>query len=158
MEKGEKMDRFIMLDLGDKEDAYYFGKKFLNSRNWWKAQIRKKNAELKSITELKGITYSEVHSGNIGNPTQNTAFAEMKVEEDIQRYENYEYVLSYGLNHISDQDKDILTALQNNKWKLTSAIISELSIKYDCDPRTIYNRRRYAILNFVEAIREIINY
>lgn len=152
------MDRFIMLDLNDKEDAFYFGKKFLNSRNWWKAQIRKKNAELNSITELKGITNSEVHSGNIGNPTQNTAFAKMKVEEDIQRYENYEHVLSYGLNHISDQDKDILTALQNNKWKLTSAIISELSIKYDCDPRTIYNRRRYAILNFVEAIRGIINY
>lgn len=158
MVKGEKMERYLTLDLSNKEDAYYFGKKFLGDRNWWKSQIKKKNRELESITELKGITNSEVHSGNIGNPTQNTAFARMKVEEDINRYENYEYILTYGLNHISEQDKDILVALQKNKWKLTSSIIDELSIKYDCDPRTIYNKRRYAIYDFVDAIREIINY
>lgn len=151
------MDRYIRLDLSNKEDAYYFGKKFLGDRHTWKKEIKEKKDELDAICEIPAMSNSEVHSGHISKPTENAAFARMKIEEQITRREDYETILVYGLNHISEEDKDIITALQKNKWKLTSAIIDELANKYDCDPRTIYNRRRYAILNFVDAIRGFVD-
>ena len=151
------MDRYIRLDLSNKEDAYYFGKKFLADRHKWREMIREKMAELDSICELPAISNSEVRTGNISKPTENAAFARMRIEDQIKRYEDYETILTYGLNHISEEDRDIITAISNNKWKLTNAVIDELAEKYAIDPRTVYNRRRYAILNFVDAVREIIN-
>jgi hypothetical protein len=82
----------------------------------------------------------------------------MKIEEQIKRYQDYETILTYGLDHIPEDEKLILTKLQNTRGKFTNVIIDELANEFDCDPRTIYNKRRYAVLDFVEAIREIINY
>ena len=81
----------------------------------------------------------------------------MKIEEQIKRYQDYETILTYGLDHIPEDEKRILTKLTNTKGIFTNAIIDELANEFDCDPRTIYNKRRYAILDFVEAIRGIID-
>lgn len=155
--EGDEMNRYLTLDLSNKEDALYFGNKFLADRAKWKKEIKEKKDELDSVRDLKAISNSEVHSGHISNPTQNSAFAAMRLEEEITRREDYETILTYGLNHISEEEKDILTALLYTKGRYTNAIIDDLAIKYDCDPRTIYNRRRTAVLNFVEAIRGIID-
>ena len=150
------MNRYLTLDLSNKEDALYFGNKFLNDRHKWKKEIKEKQAELESVCELPSISNSEVHSGNISKPTENTAFAKMKIEEQIKRYQDYEYILTYGLDHIPEDEKKILTKLQFTKGKFTNVIIDELANEFDCDPRTIYNRRRNAVLDFVDAVREII--
>lgn len=150
------MDRYLKLDLSDREDALYFGKKFLGDRHKWQKKIREKRKELESVCELPAVGNSEVHSGHISKPTEKAVFQKLRIEEEITRYQDYETILTYGLNHISEEDRDILTAISRNKWKLTNAIIDELADKYDCDPRTIYNKRRYAIYNFVDAIRDIV--
>jgi len=151
------MNRYLTLNLWDKDDALYFGNKFLNDRNKWKQKIKEKEAELESVSDLPAMSNSEVHSGHISKPTENATFARLMIEEDIKRYLDYESILTYGLDHIPEDEKKILTKLTNTKGRFTNAIIDELANEFDCDPRTIYNKRRYAILDFVEAIREIID-
>ena len=152
------MERYLTLDLSNKEDALYFGNKFINDRPKWRKKIHDKQAELQAARELPAISNSEVHSGHISKPTENAAFATMKIEEQIKRYQDYETILTYGLDHIPEDEKLILTKLHNTRGKFTNVIIDELAIELDCDPRTIYRRKRQAILDFVDAIREIINY
>ena len=80
----------------------------------------------------------------------------MKLEQEIERYENYEHIVEYGLSHISPEDREVIEAFYFTKGKLISALVDELAHKYNCDPRTIYRNKRTAILNFVESVREII--
>lgn len=151
------MDRYLTLDLSNKNDALYFGNKFLDDRDYWKKQIRKKNRELQSVSEIKGISNSEVHSGAISKPTENVAIAKMQITEQIKRYEDYEYILTYALNNISEESRDIITAFHYTKGRYINSIVDELAAKYGCETRTVYNKRRTAVLEFVEAVRELIN-
>lgn len=151
------MNRYLTLDLDDKEDALYFGKKFLGDRHKWKMKIRKKQDELDTISELPAMSNSEVHSGHITKPTERAAMARIKIQEDIKRYLDYESILNYGLTHISPEDRELIEAFHFSKGKMLNAVIDEIAIKRDCSSRYIYKQRRNAILNFVDAIREIIN-
>lgn len=151
------MDRYLFLDLDDREDAWYFGKKFLNDKDKWEKEIKTKRDELDSILELSAITNSEVHSHNISDPTKQTAFAKMRVEEQIARRKAYQEVLKFGLSHIDEEDKKIIQAFYFQPNKQTQFIIDELAIELECDPRTIYNRRKSAVLHFVDAIRELVD-
>lgn len=151
------MNRYLKLDLDNKEDAWYFGKKFLNDRTKWKKEIEKEKMNLNSVLELSAITNSEVHSTAISHPTEQTAFAKMRIEEQIARRLAYQSVLEYGLSHISEDDQKIIKAFYFNPYKQTQAIADELSIEYGCTPRMIFNRRKSSVLAFVNAIRELID-
>lgn len=151
------MNRYLTLNLNDKNDALYFGRKFLNDRDEWKKKIKKQQRELDSIAELPAISNSEVHSGNISKPTENAAFARMKVQDKIKQYEDYETVLTYGLNHISAEDRELIEKLYYTRNRMKSAIVDELATARECTPRKIYKAERIAVLNFVDAVREIIN-
>ena len=155
-QKGEKMNKYLVLDLDNKNDAWYFGNKFLNDRNDWKDKIRKHQKDLESVSELKGINYTDVHSGNVGNPTQNTAMLEISIMEKIEDLERYEHILTYGLSQLEEKDADIINGLYFTRGKYVSAIVDELAIKYECDPSTIYRHKRTAVLNFVDAVRVFI--
>ena len=99
-----------------------------------------------------------MHSGNIANPTEQKAMDVLRIEDDIKRYENYEWVVEYGLSNIEPDEREILEAFYFTKGKMLNVLVDNLANKYDCDPRTIYRRKRQAILNFVDAVRVIINY
>ena len=158
MVKGEKMERYLTLDLNNKRDATFFAEKLFADRDEWRRMRRKKEAELNSIRTLSSVSQSEVHSGNIANPTENKAMDVLRLEDDIKRYENYAYVVEYGLSNIEPDEREILEAFYFTKGKMLNALVDELANKYCCDPRTIYRRKRTAILNFVDAVKVIINY
>ena len=152
------MNRYLTLDLNNKKDATFFAEKLFADRDEWRRKRRKKEAELNSIRSLSAVSQSEVHSGNIANPTENKAMDVLRLEDDIKRYENYEYVVEYGLSHIEPDEREILEAFYFSKGKMLNVLVDELADKYSCDPRTIYRRKRTALLDFVDAVRVIINY
>ena len=150
------MNKYLVLNLNNEQDAWYFGNKFLNDRKTWDAEIKRLDKELESISEIQGIKNSEVHSGNIGNPTQNTAMLEISIMEKKEHIERYQQILLYGLSRLSEEDIDVINGFYYTKGRYISAIVDELSHKYFCDVRTIYRKKRTAVLNFVEAVRGII--
>ena len=152
------MNRYLMLDLDNKKDATFFAEKLFADRDEWRRKRRKKEAELKNIRSLSAVSQSEVHSGNIANPTEQKAMDVLRIEDDIKRYENYEWVVEYGLSNVEPDEREILEAFYFTKGKMLNVLVDNLANKYDCDPRTIYRRKRQAILNFVDAVRVIINY
>ena len=152
------MNRYLMLDLDNKKDATFFAEKLFADRDEWRRKRRKKEAELKNIRSLSAVSQSEVHSGNIANPTEQKAMDVLRIEDDIKRYENYEWVVEYGLSNVERDEREILEAFYFTKGKMLNVLVDNLANKYDCDPRTIYRRKRQAILNFVYALRVIINY
>lgn len=152
------MNKYLTLDLNNKKDATFFAEKLFADRDEWRRKRRKKEAELNSIRTLSAVSQSEVHSGNIANPTENKAMDVLRLEDDIKRYENYEYVVEYGLSNIPPDEREILEAFYFTKHKMLNVLVDKLAVKYACDPRTIYRRKRTALLDFVDAVRVIINY
>lgn len=152
------MNRYLTLDLNNKKDATFFAEKLFADRDEWRRKRRKKEAELNSIRSLSAVSNSEVHSGNIANPTEQKAMDVLRIEDDIKRYTNYEYVVEKGLSYLDPEEREILEAFYFTKGKMLNVLVDNLAIKYDCDPRTIYRRKRTAILNFVDAVKAIINY
>ena len=152
------MEKYLTLDLNQKKDATFFAEKLFADRQEWRRKRRQKERELESVRSLNAVSQSEVHSGNISKPTENMAFDAMRIEEDIKRYENYEYIVEYGLSHITPEDREVIETFYFTKGKMLNALVDNLSIKWDCSPRWVYKKKRIAILNFVEAVREIINY
>lgn len=151
------MIKYLTLDLNKKRHKEFFAENLFADRDEWRRERREKEAELKAVRELKAISQSEVHSGNISNPTQNSTFAAMRIEEEISKYEYYEYVVEYGLSHISQEDREIIETFYFTKHKMKSALIDNLCHKLSIEPRQVYYRKRNAIYNFVDAVREIIN-
>ena len=153
------MNRYLTLDLDNKKDATFFAEKLFADRDEWRRKRRKKEAELNSIRTLSAVSNSEVHSGNIANPTEQKAIDVLRLEDDIHRYENYEYVMEYGLSHIEPDEREVIEAFYfKPKGKMTNVMVDELANKWNCSPRFVYKKKRIAILNFVDAVRVIINY
>ena len=153
------MNRYLTLDLNNKKDATFFAEKLFADRDEWRRKRRKKEAELNTIRSLSAVSQSEVHSGNIANPTEQKAMDVLKIEDDIKRYENYEYIVEYGLSHITQEERDVIEGFYfKPKGKMTNVIVDELAHKYSCDPRSVYRTKRTALLEFVEAVRGIIGY
>ena len=151
------MNRYLTLDLNKKRHKEFFAENLFADRDEWRRKRREKEAELVAARELKAISQSEVHSGNISNPTENTAFDAIRIQDEISRYEYYEYVVEYGLSHISPEDREIIETFYFTKHKMKSALIDNLCHKLSIEPRQVYYRKRNAIYNFVDAVREIIN-
>ena len=152
------MDKYLTLDLNRKKDATFFAEKLFADRPEWRRKRRQKERELESARSLNAVSQSEVHSGNISKPTESMAFDAMRLEDEIKKYENYEYIVEYGLSHITQEERDVLEAFYFTKGKMMNKLVDGLAAKYSCDPRTVYRTKRTAILNFVDAVREIINY
>ena len=153
------MNRYLTLDLNNKKDATFFAEKLFADRDEWRRKRRKKEAELNSIRTLSAVSQSEVHSGNIANPTENKAMDVLRLEDDIKRYENYEYVVEYGLSHIPADEREVIEAFYfKPKGKMVNAMVDELANKWNCTPRFVYKKKRIAIEDFVDAVRVIINY
>ena len=150
------MERYLTLNLNNKHDALYFGRKFLKERNKWEKEIRDKKNELDSILELSAISNSEVHSSNISKPTENTAFDRMKVEEELARLLSYKQILDYGLSNISETERRLIEGFFFTKGKSTNMIEDTFSHEFHYSPRTIKRMKNRAIIAFVNAIREII--
>ena len=153
------MNRYLTLDLNNKKDATFFAEKLFADRDEWRRKRRQKERELESNRSLKAVSQSEIHSGNIANPTENTALDDMRIEDEIKRYENYEYIVEYGLSHISPEDREVIEGFYfKPKGKMTNVIVDNIANKWNCTPRFVYKKKRTAVLNFVEEVREIINY
>ena len=153
------MNRYLTLDLNNKKDATFFAEKLFADRDEWRRKRRKKEAELNSIRSLSAVSQSEVHSGNIANPTENKAMDVLRLEDDIKRYENYEYVVEYGLSNIPPDEREVIEAFYfKPKGKMVNAMVDELANKWNCTPRFVYKKKRIAIEDFVDAVRVIINY
>lgn len=151
------MIKYLTLDLNKKKHKEFFAENLFADRDEWRRKRKEKEAELEAARELKAISQSEVHSGNISNPTENTAFDAMRIQDEIIRYEYYEYVVEYGLSHISPEDREIIETFYFTKHKMKSALIDNLCHKLNIEPRQVYYRKRNAIYNFVDAVMEIIN-
>lgn len=152
------MHRYLVLNLNRKDDALFFGDKFLTERDKWKKELKEKYAELETVAELSAIVNSEVHSGKITDPTEHTASMRMKVEEQISRLKNYQNLLEIGLSHLTEEQQEIINAFYYTHGRYINSLVHELSIKYSCSARGVYRKKEKAILDFVDVIRDNINY
>lgn len=151
------MQRYVVLNLNRKEDAVFFGDKFLKDHTEWAKEKKKKEEELESVLELSAISSSEVHTGNISDTTQKVAMEEMRIESSINRLETYEEIMKYALSRITEEHRKILEAFYFTKDKLISALVHELADEFQCSERSIYNQKREALLEFVHHIRVFVD-
>ena len=152
------MNRYLVLDLYNKKDAMFFGEKFLKDSTEWAKKITKHEEELKDITELSAMTNSEVHSGNIGHPTEKTAFERMRIESSIHRYEVYQQIFNHGMAALDEEQKKIINSFFFTPGKYVHALVSSLADELGCSLRGVYRKKDKAILDFVAAVMEYINY
>lgn len=152
------MQRYVVLNLNRKEDAVFFGDKFLKDHVNWEKEIKQKEAELESILELSAISSSEVHTGNISDQTPKIVMEKIRVETSIDRLKTYMEVMNYALSHMSEEHRRVLEAFYFTKGKLVSALVHELADEFQCSERSVYNQKREAILEFVHHIRVFVDF
>lgn len=152
------MNRYLVLDLYNKEDALYFADKFLKDSKQWKAELKKAEADLESVTNLSAINNSEVHTGNISHPTENMAFDRMRIEISIERLNGYKSILYAGLVNLDDRQKKIINAFYFTSGRYISSLVYDLADEFGCSPRSIYHKKNTALLDFVSNIMVYINY
>ena len=152
------MQRYVVLNLNRKEDAVFFGDKFLKDHTEWAKEKKQKEAELESVLELSAISSSEVHTGNISDQTPKIAIEKMRVESSIDRLKTYEEVMQYGLSHVTEEQRKILTAFYFTTDKLVNALVHDLANEIGCSDRHIYRLKEEALLDFVHHVRVFIDF
>ena len=126
--------------------------KFLQDSKHWESRKKKLKDELAAITEIKGRSdNSSGRSGKISDPVASTAAERMRIEAQIQRIEQYEEALNYGLSTLSEEQNAVLDAFFFDGGYI-SHNVDVLSYKYNVTPRSIYTMRREAI----DSLRRII--
>lgn len=140
------MDRYILFDPN----------KFLKEAKGWKSEKKKLQEELKAVLELTGLTNSEVHSTSTSDPTSKAAEKRFRVSREIDRLDNYQRILEYGLANISETNREILEAFYFTKGKALNFIVDELSEKYRCSPRQIYRMKNEALEAFSFEVNVIL--
>ena len=85
--------------------------KFLQDSKHWESRKKKLKDELAAITEIKGRSDgSPGRSGKPSDPVASTAAERMKIETQIQRLEQYEEALNYGLSTLSEEQNAVIRA------------------------------------------------
>lgn len=137
-------------------DRYYTfnADKFLkDSKSKWRTERKELEKKLKSITELKAIENSEVHTSNISDPTASASIKRMEIEKEIERIDRYEKLLEYAFDNLSDYNRDIL-----KRWYYTNKsinkIVDDIANESGGKPRQVYNWRREALETFSRLIEE----
>ena len=151
------MNRYLVLDLDKKKDALFFGDKFLSEAKGWNKEIRDIDAELEEVCELPAVTSSEVHSTNIGDPTEKIAFSVMVIRAKKARIETYKEILDRGLKSLNEEQKKVIDAFYFRIGKPINWLVSDLCNEFDCSPRKIYRIKESAILDFVSVVKELIS-
>ena len=139
------MDRYITFNP----------EKFLRESKQWEGERKKLQKILESRSELPSHEQNEVRSGNIANPTQQAALDELRIKQEIERLNQYDYILNYGLSRLTDEEKYILHGFFMKKGYV-NVFVDECCHKYDCKPKTVYNKRREAVRSFSRIVERIL--
>lgn len=140
------MDRYILFNP----------EKFLKDAPKWDAERKRLEKELESVLELTANENAEVHSGSISDPTQKTALKRLWLSQEINRIDNYQHVLEYGLTHITPSQRELIECFYFKKNKALNYIVDELSEKYSCSTRHIYRMKNEAVEAFEFEVNGII--
>ena len=128
--------------------------KFLQDSKHWESRKKKLREELAAITEIKGRgDNSPGRSGKVSDPVASTAADRMKIETQIQRLEQYEETLNYGLSTLSEEQNAVLRAFFFDGGYI-SHNVDVLSYKFNVTPRSIYTMRREALDSLRRTITE----
>lgn len=139
------MKRYVKLDV----------EAFLKDSKKWDAEIKDLEKKKDEIVILSGISNSEVHSGNISHPTEDTALRYQAITEEIERIHNYRDILAEALDWIDADDEALINGFFFGK-KTINAFVDEYCIEHGCEVKTVYRRRAEAVNRLRKAIEDII--
>ena len=129
--------------------------KFLKDARKWAKEKRDSQKQLDSILELSAVSNTEVHTNNISDPTRDTAIKKLMLEAEIDRLDNYQCILEYGLSRIDELERKLLNAFY---WSDTylNRIVDDFCNDLDCSPRHVYKLKRKALDHFAQSIEHLI--
>lgn len=128
--------------------------KFLQDSKHWESRKKKLKDELAAITEIKGRSDgSPGRSGKISDPVASTAAERTRIEAQIQRIEQYEEALNYGLSTLSEEQNAVIKGFFFDGGYI-SHNVDMLAYKFAVTTRSVYTMRREALDQLRRTITE----
>lgn len=152
------MNRYLVLDLEQREDALYFADKFLKDSRKWNQELKQHLAELDCVTDLSAVVNSEVHTGHISHPTEYSAMDRINITMKIDRLKNYQKLLEVGLSSLNEDEKKVIDAFYFTEGRYINSLVHDLAYEFECSTKSIYNKKNKALLDIANAIMVYINY
>lgn len=152
----ESLRDLLVLDLDKVTDALFYGDKVLEASKEWDRKLAKQQKELDSVLELSAMSNSEVHSGNIGDPTPSIAMRKIKIEQKMGVIRENKRKLEYAMAKLPPQYEKIIRGMYFTKGKYKSSIVDDFCNEYDISPRQVYEIKRKAILELVSTLGYIL--
>ena len=128
---------------------------FLKESKGWAKEKKKLERELEEIPELKAIENSEVHSGNISDPTASTSFKRFFIETQIERLDLYREALNYAWDNLTDEEKDMLNGFYFTHKRINYEV-HLLCDKYHIEKSQVYNRKNKALQKLTDLVEEYV--
>lgn len=128
----------------------YFGldaQAFLKDSKQWEGELKAKNDELESITEIQGTSTEHISGGGISKPTERTALQREEVRAEIARIEHYKMCFKYAWNCLCAEDVEILTGFYFTKGFI-SRFVDAWVKEHASNRQYCYNAKREAEKRF----------
>ena len=83
-------------------------KQFLKDSSGWEEKIQSLQEELDNMPELPAVKNSEVHSGNISNPTMQNALRRLKIQSEIEELKLNREMLNYAFKALTEDERRLI--------------------------------------------------
>jgi hypothetical protein len=117
----------------------------------WDQEIKSLNEELDAIPDLSGTSNSEVHTHDTSSPVENTVMKRLRLENEIERRENYKKIFNTALEDLTDDEREVFEGF----WmynKFVSRFVDDYTNEHGCSPRHVYDLKRQSERQFCENI------
>lgn len=137
------MNRYIRFD----------SKKFLKESKRWEKEKEKLLEEMAELAELQKKGESNGKSQSISDNTAGAVIDRQRLQRQVDRLDNYQQALNYAWKHLSDEQREALTALFFTNG-IMSHNVSDCAQKLAVCVDKVYKLSREALEEVADLVEE----